>query len=139
FDYELAKKRSQENPVFYVQYVHARICSIFREAEEQGLKYDKAARVPPGQLQEPEARGLLRELFWFPRALEASAQDLSPHHVCTYLMGLAGLYHKFYEHNRVVDTAEKERSLARLALCDGVRQVISEGLGLLGVSAPEKM
>ena len=139
FDYELAKKRSQENPVFYVQYVHARICSIFREAEEQGLHLDSRFSIPDSELREPEARGLLRELFWFPRALEASAQDLSPHHVSTYLMGLAGLYHKFYEHNRVVEMSAKERSLARLALCDGVRQVISEGLGLLGVSAPEKM
>ena len=139
FDYELAKKRSQDNPVFYVQYVHARICSIFREAEERGLRLDAGYAVPDAELTEPESRALLRELFWFPRALEACVQDLSPHHLTTYLTGLSALYHKFYENHRVADETAKERSLARLALCDGVRKTISEGLGLIGVSAPEKM
>src|SRR5262249_37784094 len=81
FDYELAKRRSQENPVFYVQYVHARIASIFREAKERGL----SAKTPGATLSlEAAERALLVKLFWFPRALEACAEEWSPHPLATY-------------------------------------------------------
>ena len=141
FDLELAKKQSQENPVFYVQYVHARICSIFREAAKSGLPVtcaENPAGMPP-LLAEPTERALLVKLAWFPDALAACEAALSPHPLTTYLTELSGLFHPFYEHCRVVDAANKPLSQARLGLCAGVRAVIKEGLELLGVSAPEEM
>jgi arginyl-tRNA synthetase len=138
FDLELAKKKSQENPVYYVQYVHARIRSIFNEADKRGFAIP--AGVGDAELfSEPEERALLVKLAWFPAALTASAKERSPHHLTTYLTELSSLFHPFYEKHRVVDEAAKERTLARLGLCEGVRIVIGEGLGLLGVSAPERM
>jgi len=141
FDLELAKKRSSENPVYYCQYVHARICSIFREAAKQGLL---TAELPlPGPdarlLHAPEERALLVKLAWFPETLKACERELSPHPLANYVLELSGLFHPFYEKRRVVDPSEEEISRARLLLCAGVRDVIKEGLSLLGVSAPEEM
>jgi arginyl-tRNA synthetase len=121
FDIELAKKQSQENPVYYVQYVHARIRSIFREAEKHALK------PRPGGTPEPTARALLVKLAWFPEALQTCERDLSPHPLASYLMELSGLFHPFYEQCRVADPGA------------AVAKVIADGLGLLGVSAPEQM
>jgi arginyl-tRNA synthetase len=141
FDLELAKKRSSENPVYYCQYVHARICSIFREAEKQGLLGpDLPLPGPNGKLlTAPEERALLLKLAWFPEALKECEKLLSPHPLANYVLELAGLYHPFYEKCRVVDPKDEETSRARLLLCAGVRDVIREGLSLLGVSAPEQM
>ncbi|HAH07471.1 MAG TPA: arginine--tRNA ligase [Elusimicrobia bacterium] len=133
FDIELAKKQSQENPVYYVQYVHARIHSIFREAEKHSL------RTSPGSHKEPTARALLVKLAWFPEALRNCERELSPHPLASYLMELSGLFHPFYEQCRVVDTHAIETSGSRLNLCAGVARIIADGLSLLGVSAPEKM
>ncbi len=137
FDLELAKKQSQENPVYYVQYVHARICSIFREAEK--VLGEKRAEFDAAMLRSPEERALLAKTAWFPAALRSCEAELSPHFLANYLLELAGLFHPFYEKCRVVDAVQAELSRARLALCGGVRAVIAEGLGLLGVSAPERM
>lgn len=136
FDLELAKRQSQENPVYYVQYVHARIRSIFREAEGRGLKPgpERSALLTDGS-----ERALLVQLAWFPEVLAVCERELSPHPLASYLMELAGLYHPFYERCRVVDEGARELSEARLALCAGTAAVIQDGLGLLGVSAPEKM
>ncbi|MFA5137812.1 MAG: arginine--tRNA ligase [Elusimicrobiota bacterium] len=136
FDIELAKKQSQENPVYYVQYVHARTASIFREAEKSGI-----ATGPEhlGALTHPAERALLVKLARFPDALRACEEELSTHPLTTYLMELAGLYHPFYEQCRVIDREAPPLSSARLSLCSGVRAVIADGLGLLGVSAPERM
>ena len=136
FDLELAKRQSQENPVYYVQYVHARIRSIFREAESRGLR---AASERWALLGDESERALLVKLAWFPEALAVCERELSPHPLASYLMELAGLYHPFYERCRVVDEGARELSEARLALCAGTAAVIGDGLGLLGVSAPEKM
>jgi len=141
FDLDLAKKQSQENPVYYVQYVHARVCSIFREAAKARLA-PICSRDMEGQcasLDKPQERALLVKLAWFPDVLGACERELSPHPLPNYLLELAGLFHPFYEECRVVDPAKKDLSQARLALCAGVRSVIAEGLGLLGVSAPESM
>ncbi|MBI5240438.1 MAG: arginine--tRNA ligase [Elusimicrobia bacterium] len=141
FDLELAKKQSSENPVYYCQYVHARICSIFKEAEKQGLfGPDMPLPGPNGRLlTAPEERALLLKIAWFPEALKECEKLLSPHPLANYVLELAGLYHPFYEKCRVVDPKEEETSRARLLLCAGVRDVIREGLSLLGVSAPEQM
>lgn len=141
FDLELAKKQSSENPVFYVQYVHARICSIFREADKQGLlKEGEPLPGPNGKmLGAPEERALMMKVAWFPEVLKTVEKDLSPSALANYVLELAGLFHPFYEKCRVVDAAEPELSKARLLLCAGVRDTIKEALSLLGVSAPTQM
>lgn len=141
FDLQLAKKQSSENPVFYCQYVHARIGSIFKEAAKQGIL--GAGEPLPGPnarfLTSPEERALMVKIAWFPELLKTCERELSPHPLANYILELAGLFHPFYEKCRVVDPANPEVSRARLLLCAGVRDVIREGLGLLGVSAPEQM
>lgn len=141
FDLELAKKQSSENPVYYCQYVHARICSIFREAAKQGiLKEGEPLPGPNGRhYGAPEERALLLKVAWFPEVLKSVEKELSPHPLANYILELAGLFHPFYEKCRVVDAAEPELSRARLLLCASVRDVIREALSLLGVSAPQQM
>ena len=138
FDLELAKKQSAENPVFYCQYVHARVCSIFREAAKRGSPYEDGI-VNGALLSKPEERAILVKLAWFPEALRACERELSPHPLANYLLETAGLFHPFYEKCRVVDPEEPALTQARLLLCAGVRDIIREGLGLLGVCAPEEM
>ena len=140
FDLELAKKQSSDNPVYYCQYVHARICSIFREAAKLGAVSAEQAPFPHGaHLDTPEERSLLLKLAWFPVSLKSCERELSPHPLANYILELAGLFHPFYEKCRVVDAMNLEVTQARLGLCAGVRDVIAQGLGLLGVSAPEQM
>jgi len=141
FDLELAKKQSSENPVFYCQYVHARIGSIFKEAVKQGVLKEQEPLPGPNArfLNSPEERALMVKMAWFPELLKACEKELSPHPLANYVLELAGLFHPFYEKCRVVDSANPELSRARLLLCAGVRDVIREGLDLLGVSAPEQM
>ena len=136
FDLDLAKAQSQENPVYYVQYAHARICSILAKAQETlgaGRPASDSSRFA-----EPEARLLLRQLFQFPMMLAACAQTLEPHGVTVYLQKLAELFHVFYTKHRVI-TEDEARSRERLALIDGVRCVLAHGLNLLGISAPARM
>ncbi len=139
FDIELAKKRTQENPVYYVQYVHARIASIFREAKEQKIEFTPAGGEALSRLKEPAERDLLIKIAWFPSILRSCEKELSPHPLPTYLMELGGLYHVFYEKCRVLDKSNSELCRARMTLCRGVQAVIADGLALLGVSAPERM
>lgn len=141
FDLELAKKQSSENPVYYVQYVHARIHSIFRKAAETGLlKAGADLPIPNGAAYTtPEERALLLKLAWYPEVLLDAERLLSPHPLANYLMELAGLFHPFYEKCPVVAAADPELGRARLLLIAGVRDVIREGLDLLGVGAPDAM
>ncbi len=141
FDLDLAKKQTSENPVFYVQYVHARICSIFRQAQEKGMAVPDISALAGVMSQRPEEeeRRLLIKMAWFQETLEACARDLSPHHLTAYLLEFAGLFHPFYEKCKVVDAENRSLTDFRLLLCRATKQVIARGLGLLGVSAPEKM
>jgi arginyl-tRNA synthetase len=141
FDLELAKKQSSENPVYYVQYVHARIASIFRKADELGiLKAGAELPMPNARyLTSPDERALLLKLAWFPEVLLDAEKVLSPHPLANYLLELAGLFHPFYEHCPVVTSDDPEVAKARLLLIAGVRDAIREGLDLLGVSAPDQM
>jgi arginyl-tRNA synthetase len=141
FDLELAKKQSSENPVFYVQYVHARIHSIFRKAAETGLFAPGESLPMPNArwLTAPEEKALLNKLSWLPDVLLDCERLLSPHPLANYLMELAGLFHPFYEKCPVVSAEDPEQGKARLLLIAGVRDAIREGLDLLGVSAPEQM
>ena len=138
FDIELAKKKSQENPVFYVQYVHARICSIFRGAAEKGFSGWEKTPFSAENLTVQE-RQLLTKLVWMRESLEASARDLSVHHITNYLTELASLYHPFYDNCRVLDEADRPLTVNRLLLCAAVKNAIAEGMRLIAVSAPEQM
>ena len=134
FDLDLAIKQSEENPVFYVQYAHARISSIFERAGESS---EDLGEVPVGDLA-PEERLLVLELLDFPRVVENCAARREVHPLPTYLETLATRFHQFYTVHRVlVDDADVRAR--RLALCAATRTVLRSGLGLLGVSAPEKM
>ena len=137
FDLDLAKKQSQENPVFYVQYAHARLCSIERQALEQGIAVDSADQALH-RLIEPEEYALLKTLADFPQMVAGAAADLAPHRVIFYLMELAGQFHGFYNKHKVL-TTDLELTRARLALCGGLKRVFRNGLHLVGLTAPESM
>ena len=137
FDLELAKKQSSENPVFYVQYVHARCCSIFKEYDSKNPGRESAA-ADLTLLNTPEERELIKKLAFFPDTLELCAKNFTPHHLTGYLMECADLFHRFYENRRVISD-DNALTSARLALIKGAASIIKNGLGLLGVSAPEHM
>ncbi len=135
FDLDLAKKQNQENPVYYVQYAHARLCSIEREAVEQGVS---SAGADVSLLTEPEEYALLKVMAEYPRLVRGAAEDLAPHRVIFYLMELAGQFHSFYNKHKVLGD-DPELCRARLNLCAAVKVVIRNGLNLLGIHAPERM
>jgi len=137
FDVELTKKQSQENPVYYVQYAHARICSVFAKAEEKGIK-PNILEANLALLQEKEELKLLKLIDHFDDVLESSILQLAPYKITYYLMDLASAFHDYYTKYRIIQDDE-ELTQARLALCEGLRRVLKQGLDLLGVSAPEKM
>jgi arginyl-tRNA synthetase len=137
FDLDLAKKQSQENPVFYVQYAHARLCSIERQAGEQGVSA-AGASVDLRRLVEPEEYGLLKTLAEYPQLVAGAATDLAPHRVIFYLMELAGQFHGYYNKHKVL-TEDVQLSSARLYLCGALKRVFRNGLQLIGLSSPETM
>jgi arginyl-tRNA synthetase len=137
FDLALAVRRASENPVFYVQYVHARCCSLFREAAKRGVDYEPQAAVAPASL-DPRERSLMVKLASFPDVVEQAGRELSPHPIPNYLLALAGEFHRFYEGCPVLG-ADGASTAFRLSLVDGVRTAIKNGLELIGVSAPEEM
>ena len=136
FDIGLAKKQTNENPVFYVQYVHARICSIFRMAAEKNIK---PLNITSHENLAPQERLLLSKMLWFKGTIETCVNDLSPHHMTTYLKELSSLFHSFYDSCRVIDDADPELTKSRLFTCRLVKERIAKGLELIGVSAPEQM
>ncbi len=138
FDLELAKKHSNDNPVFYVQYAHARICSIFESANQFKTELDNTA-VDFELIAEPEAFDLIRKMNVFSDVLGLCAISLDPQPLTTYLRELAAGFHAFYSKHRVFDETQWELTKARLVLIASVKQVISIGLKLLGVSSPAKM
>lgn len=140
FDLELAKQRSLDNPVYYVQYAHARICAVLRRAEERGITLPAAATDELlAALDTPEDMALLRKMAGFEDMVATAAQALAVHHVSHYLMDLAGMLHSYYAKHQVLLADDTARTLSRLALLRAVSQVLRNGLDLLGVSAPEAM
>ena len=138
FDLELAKRQSNENPVFYVQYAHARICSIFGMAREKGYELPAFAGTDVGRLVLTEEVALIKEISRFPEVVEGAAQTLEPHRLTFYLNDLAGVFHNYYNKHRVV-SPDDDLTNARLLLMKSVGTVIKSALSLLGVAAPEKM
>ncbi len=138
-DLALWSSASSENPVYYVQYAHARLCALARNAADLGVTADTTHL---DLLSHDKEGTLIRNLGEFPRVLQSAASLREPHRVCRYLEDLAGDYHRFYDSCRVLpmgDEAPGSLHQARLALCEATRQVIANGLGILGVSAPERM
>ena len=135
FDVDLARAKSEENPVYYVQYAHARVCSVFAQADADP-KDLRAARLE--LLEGGREMALAQKLADFPEMLATAARELAPHSVAFYLRELAGEFHSYYNAERILVEDEALRA-ARLALCAAVRQTLASGLSLIGVSAPEKM
>ncbi|CAB4708888.1 MAG: arginine--tRNA ligase [Actinobacteria bacterium] len=140
-DVDVLRSRTNENPVYYVQYAHARICAVLRNATDIGIKYG-ADLIHPELLVHERERELIGALGEFPRVVAGAAELREPHRVARYVEELAGVYHRFYADCRVLpmgDETPSELHSARATLCSATAQVIANGLDLLGVSAPEKM
>jgi arginyl-tRNA synthetase len=140
FDVDLAKSQSEENPVYYVQYAHARICSVMEQWRTQfgDRPEDDLNDVDLAPLTSARELGLLQRLGEYPEMLENAVAELAPHQIVFFLRELAGEFHSYYNAERVL-VPEAPARMARLALCQAVRQVLCNGLSLLGVSQPEKM
>jgi arginyl-tRNA synthetase len=135
FDLDLAKKQSDENPVFYLQYAHARICSIMKMVEKESIKLSTENLY---LLTSDEEQKLLRKLHLFEEEVLYSAENYEPHRICAYLVELAAAFHKFYTFCRIIGS-EHKLAEARLSLASAARIVLRNGLRILGVSAPERM
>ncbi len=138
FDLDLAVEQSAENPVYYIQYAHARIASILRYAQERGIDF---ADGDVSLLRHPMELALIRRMLLLPEVVEQAAENLAPHHLAYYAQDLAGVFHSFYKECRVVssDPADAELSKARLKLVSAAKIVFAKVLGLMGMTAPEKM
>jgi arginyl-tRNA synthetase len=138
FDLELARRQSAENPVFYIQYAHTRIAGIFRSASERGIVMGPATLDSVARLAEPEEIALIKTLDGFTDVVESAANALEPHRIVHFAQRLAGEFHRYYSRHRCI-TDEQDLSRSRLLLVAAVQQVIRRALGLVGVSAPERM
>jgi arginyl-tRNA synthetase len=139
FDLELAKSHSNDNPVYYIQYAHARIASLFRQLKEKGLSYNDSAALSARKLLTSDVEDmLLVELMRFPEMIESAANGRAPQVLAHYLRDTAAAFHAFYNAQPIL-SADEETRHARLGLCKATQQVLANGLALLGVSAPETM
>ncbi len=136
FDLKLAKEQSEENPVYYLQYAHARIASIIRNAESQGIDFTQNADY--SLLKEKEEIELLKQLTLFPDMVESCAATFEPHRMAEYLHDVAGSFHKFYQTCRVLSD-DRHLTASRIAVCRATKTVLANGFSILGISAPEKM
>lgn len=139
FDLELAKKHSSENPVYYIQYAHARICSILQNLGFDMDNLDEIKANLEGILTQKEEFELIKHLTHFPETIQVCAREYSPHYMTTYLLELAGLFHTFYNKHKVSNPDNKDLTLSRAFLCKSVANVLKTGLKLLGISAPTSM
>jgi arginyl-tRNA synthetase len=138
FDLDVAKEQSRENPVYYVQYAHARLASLFREAESRGIKVPSRDAVDVALLDLEEEQNIIKTLAKYPEVVEEAALAYEPHRLTFYLQDLAGLLHNYYFKHRVI-TEDTARTGARLFLMKQVQTVIRSALNILGVTAPERM
>jgi arginyl-tRNA synthetase len=136
FDLTLAKSESNENPVYYVQYAHARICSMLRQADEKGWSIDPKADLSP--LSSEKDQDLMKKIGEYPEALVDAAKRHAPHRITNYVYELAQTLHSFYNAEKVL-TDDEELTKARLALVEAVRITLADALKVVGVNAPERM
>ena len=139
FNMELAVTHASENPVFYIQYAHARCCSIFEQGNEQGIAPEPIEAVSLKRLTEPIEYELIRKLAEFPSVVLLSAETREAHRIPHYLHDLSGIFHPYYNQHRVLDPSDMEKTYARLTLVQSVQTVLRNGLTLLGISAPASM
>ncbi|MBH0156366.1 arginine--tRNA ligase [Fictibacillus sp. 5RED26] len=137
FDMDLAVSKSNENPVFYVQYAHARVCSMLRQGEEMGLSYD--GELDLSQIDSEKEFELLKKIGEFPAVINEAAEKLLTHRVTNYVFELASALHSFYNAERVLDPENKTKSQARYALMKATQVTIENALNIIGVEAPERM
>jgi arginyl-tRNA synthetase len=137
FDIDLAKSKSMENPVYYVQYAHARICSLLKNAESKGVTYEEGANFD--KLGSRADNLLIRDLLLYVDSLYEMISTNSPHKLTNYIHDIAAIFHQYYNSNVFVNTEDIETSNARLNLAIGVKIVIADALSLIGVDAPQKM
>jgi arginyl-tRNA synthetase len=137
FDIDLAKSKSNDNPVYYIQYAHARVCSLKRNATEKGIEFkincDLELLTLPSEIE------IIKKLYDFKNVVKTATINLEPHRICYYLQDLAGLFHTYYYNTTIVDENDLKTTNARLSLSEAVAKTISLGLNILGVSAPERM
>jgi arginyl-tRNA synthetase len=138
FDLDLAKKESNENPVYYIQYAHARISSIMKHAREKEMDLSRLAEADLSLLVEPEETNLMKLISRFPSVVENAAEDREIHRIAAFILEMVGLFHSYYNKHRVI-SEDEQLSFARLALVEAIRQVVKNALGLLGIEAPERM
>ena len=138
FDLDLAKQQSSENPVFYVQYAHARVASIFEQARKSGIDLGERESVAVQRLELAEEMELIRRMLQFNDVLEDSVRELEPHRMVFYLLDLAGEFHRYYNRQRVI-SEDVDLSRARLLLIENVQKTVRRGLEILGIDAPMKM
>ena len=138
FDLDVAKSQSMENPVYYIQYAYARICSIIKKAEQAGVKMDKSKVSKLQLLDQEEEFELIKKLSSLKEVIKKSALTWKPHFLTTYLYDLASSFHKYYTVHRII-TEDEELTRARLILIDCTRIVLFNSLKILGVSVPESM
>ena len=138
FDLAVATRQSADNPVFYVQYAHARVASLLRTAAEQSLDLPPWTEADFSGLTLPEEQTLIKRLLQYPDLVAGAARAREPHRVAYFLTELAGVFHPYYKAHRVI-TDDRTLTAARLGLSSAVGQVVASGLSLLGVTAPESM
>ncbi|MDQ3021238.1 MAG: arginine--tRNA ligase [Bacteroidota bacterium] len=141
FDIALAKDQSEKNPMYYLQYAHARICGLLRNAAQHltDFKESDGYKFNPNLIKSEDEKRLLKTLSRFPGEVESSAVSFEPHRIITYLNEVAENFHRFYHNNRVVDLENKELSETRLLICLATKQVFKNGFDIIGISAPERM
>lgn len=139
FDVEEAKRQSMDNPVYYVQYAHARIVSVFREARKRGVEWAPSAEALCHGFENEEERDIARAIVYFPEVVKQSALLRQPYLLCNYLHDLAGTFHAFYNLHRILDEENTPRTAFRLTLCRLTQIVLRNALELLGISVPESM
>ena len=137
FDIALAKKRESDNPVFYIQYGHARVQSVLRKAEEDGIAYELCSGLD--KLNSKEELELIKKIYDYINVLEQAARNRQPHRIGYYLQELASMFHSYYFNNKMLNEEDKDLTSARLTLAKAVGNTIRNGLALLGVSAPDRM
>ena len=138
FDIELAKEQSDKNPVYYLQYAFARICGIFRNANEHFPDYNNK-EINYSLIKTSEEMNLLKILLKFPEEVKSAALQFEPHKIINYLNDVAEAFHVFYHNNRVINLEDKETSISRLKICEAVRIVLKNGFDIIGINAPDKM
>jgi arginyl-tRNA synthetase len=139
FDIELAKDKSDKNPVYYLQYAYARVCGIFRNAEENINGFNKDFLSKDFVINEPEALELIKVLSKFPEEVKSAYESLEPHKIIYYLNSVAEMFHRFYHNNRIINSEDMERTYARLQVCEITKQVLKNGFSIIGIGAPERM